>query len=127
MPTVSTPTVSAAHTSPSARNRQTQVRGWLLVVIGCLLAAGMAYAIVSQAPLMLQPGQAIGGTTFTGSAEQGRAALGLFAAVALLGASFAAGGVQLLRHGGLARWLVMTLLGSGALLAVTFWHVMSMF
>lgn len=100
----------------SAANRMTRIRGWVLVVIGVLLAAGMVYAIASQAPLLTDPGTAIDGTTFTGTPALGRAALVLFGAVALLGAAFAGGGVALLRSGRLGKPLVAAIVGAFGLL-----------
>jgi hypothetical protein len=127
MPTITRLPGSPGAPANPAPNRMTAVRGWLLVVLGSLLACGMLYALVSQAPLMLAPGSTIDGDTFTGSAEQGRAALALFGAVVLVGALFVAGGVQLLRHGRLRRWLVVTVLAAGTLLAIMARHVSALF
>ena len=106
--------------SPSAAgtpaNRMTRIRGWMLVVIGILLALGMAYAIISLMPSMTNPGAPIAGTTFTGTPAQARAALILLGAVALLGAAFTAGGVALLRRGRLGKPIVAVIFAAGGLL-----------
>ena len=51
------------------------------------------------APVMLRPGVAVGGTTFTGTESQGRIFLGLFALVGLFGAFCVANGAFMMATG----------------------------
>ena len=60
-------------------------RGWLLLILGLFLVMFMGGITINMAPRMLDPGREIAGSTFTGTAEQARVFLGLFALVILCG------------------------------------------
>ena len=92
----------------------TRVRGGLLLVIGSLLAIGMAVLVVNLLPTMLNPGTQVGGTTFNGSIELGRTAVAVLSWVGLLGLGFAVGGVFLLRRGRFPKGfaIVMGIIGT---------------
>ena len=60
-------------------------RGWLLLVCGLFLVLFMGSITLNIAPSMLNPGKDVAGSTFSGSAEQARIFLGLFALVILCG------------------------------------------
>ena len=60
-------------------------RGWLLLACGLFLVLFMGAITLNLAPTMLHPGKDIAGGTFTGTAEQARVFLGLFALVILCG------------------------------------------
>lgn len=93
---------SEAHvTGPT---RMSRVRGALLMAIGPMLCVAMLWALASLGPELLSAAPtSSSGARFTGTAEQGQAAVLLFAWVALLGVLFTLGGWQLWRHGKLGR------------------------
>jgi hypothetical protein len=94
--------------------RQIRILGSILVVLGTLLAVGMAVLIFNLAPSLMHPGVRFGEMRFTGSAEQGRMVLGLLGWVTLLGGAFAGVGLHQLATGRRNKWL----LGLVALLVV---------
>ncbi len=110
---------SEAHvTGPT---RMSRVRGAVLMAIGPVLCVSMLWILASLGPELLSPAPVSGGdTAFTGTAEQGQAAVLLFAWVALLGAVFTLGGWQLWQHGKLGRRVGVpaALLVSGLLAAM---------
>jgi hypothetical protein len=67
--------------------------GWMFLALGLFLVVLMGAITLSTAPTMLHPGVKIGGSTFTGSAEQGRTFLGLFVVVILFGVTATANGL----------------------------------
>lgn len=87
----------------------TRVRGIALMVIGAALAIGMTVALLSETRGFLNPGVQNGGSTFTGTIEQGQLAVALFALVALLGALFFIGGWQLFMKGKMNKTFVVVL------------------
>ena len=97
-------------------SRITRVRGALLIVVGSLLAIGMAVVVFNLLPTVLNPGTPVDGTTFRGSVEVGRTVVVLLSWVALLGAGFAMGGVFLLRQGRFPRGYGVAM---GAMIAIT--------
>jgi hypothetical protein len=76
-----------------------RVRGRVLVAVGLFLVLFMGAIAWSLAPIMLSPGVAVDGTTFTGTAAQGQIFLGLFALVGLFGAMAVANGVWMIATG----------------------------
>lgn len=94
----------------------TRVRGGLLMVLGTLLAIGMAVLLFNLLPTMLNPGVPVAGTTFSGSVALGQTVIAVLSWVALLGLSFAVGGVFLLRQGRYPRGYAVVM---GLMIAVT--------
>ena len=94
----------------------TRVRGGVLIVIGTLLAIGMAMLVFNLLPTALNPGAQVDGTTFSGSAELGQTMIAVLAWLALLGLSFATGGVYLLRRGRFPRGYAIVM---GLMVAIT--------
>lgn len=80
-----------------------RARGWVLVAVGLFLMLFMAVIAWNLAPMMLSPGVETGGSTFTGTAGQGRIFLGLFALVGLFGAMSVANGVWMIATGRRSR------------------------
>ena len=76
-----------------------RARGGVLVAVGLFLVLLMAAIAWNLAPSLLRPGEAIDGTTFTGTAEQGELYLGLFALVGLIGALAVAAGIHMIATG----------------------------
>ncbi|HEX9964773.1 MAG TPA: hypothetical protein VGB04_07300 [Allosphingosinicella sp.] len=76
-----------------------RVRGGVLLAVGLFLVLFMAGIAWNLAPIMLSPGVAIDGSTFTGTEAQGQIFLGLFALVGLFGAMCVANGVWMMATG----------------------------
>ena len=69
-------------------------RGILLLVLGLFLLGLMGSVTWYMAPMLLRPGvEMADGSTFTGTPEQARMALGLFALVLLFGLVATANGI----------------------------------
>ena len=100
-----------------------RVRGWVMVVVGLFLILFMAGIAWNVAPPMLRPGVEVGGTTFTGSAEQGQIFLGLFALVGLFGAISLANGVHMIATGRRSPALTGIILALFLLLFAVGWAV----
>ncbi|MGJ7532060.1 MULTISPECIES: hypothetical protein [unclassified Variovorax] len=105
-----------------------QVRrlGWVLVVLGVLLAAGMGAIAYALAPSMLSPGVADAqGARFTGTAMQGRTVLGLFGVVILFGFLCIANGAWQIVKGQRSKWLAIATLVMVALIVLSTWRTIS--
>jgi hypothetical protein len=83
-------------TQPAAK-RQT-FRGVGLIVLGGLLFFGVGLLLWRMLPMLMHPGVQIGGTTFNGSASEGRGIALLLAAICGFGALSAAFGAWLLNR-----------------------------
>ena len=83
---------------------ESPARAILLLICGLLLAVGMGVIGYYVAPSMLNPGvESPDGSSYTGTAEQARLFLTLFAAVFVLGLVAIANGIFMLVNGGRAR------------------------
>ena len=99
-------------------SRRVVVLGWVLAVLGVLLTGGMALILKSQYFSMTHPGvQAPDGSTFTGTLEQGRAAIQLFLAVLAFGLLALLNGVWQIATG--RRSLIFA--GATVVLAIAIW------
>ena len=85
-----TPAVGKRVVSP----RLIRLQSWVLIVLGGLLAIGMALLLLNLLPTLTHPGVAVGGSTFSGTAEQAGSVIVLLAWVLLLGLIFVAIGVR---------------------------------
>lgn len=95
-----------------------RARGWVLVCIGIFLMLFMGAIAAMVGRPMLQPGVEVGGSTFTGTAEQARTVIQLFGAIILFGAVSAAYGVYMIATGRQSRTFVVAALLIFALLGV---------
>ncbi|HZF86589.1 MAG TPA: hypothetical protein VE084_23965 [Burkholderiaceae bacterium] len=108
--------------------RQVAVLGAISLVIGLLLAVGMAVIAWRLAPGMLNPGVPdADGSRFTGTAAQGRQALVLFASVAAVGVFSALGGGWQLATGRRSRALLVLMLFALAVVALNVWRTFQLF
>jgi hypothetical protein len=92
------------------------VRGWILLSLGLFLVVIMGIVSMSIAPQMLRPGEEIGGTVFTGTKEQARSIVALFAAVIAFGATSIAYGLFIIVTGRQSRAFIAASLAIAALL-----------
>jgi len=70
--------IQCGHSLPSTQNR---IRGWILLVIGAVLSAGMAYLMVLIGGIMAHSNDPGATTRFNGTAGQ---AFGIFAILSLV-------------------------------------------
>lgn len=113
---------------PMRSARQVAVLGAISLVIGLLLAVGMAVIAWRLAPGMLNPGVPdADGSRFTGTAAQGRQALVLFACVAAVGVFSALGGGWQLATGRRSRELLVLMLLAMVVLALNVWWTLQLF
>ena len=99
--------------------RSWRVRGWMLLVLGLFLAAFMGAIAASMAPTMMRPGIEIGGTTFTGTADEAQTYFLLFGIVIALGLLSAVNGLFMIATGRRsAVFMAMTLAGAVLLILV---------
>lgn len=113
---------------PMRSARQVAVLGAISLVIGLLLAVGMAVIAWRLAPGMLNPGVPdADGSRFTGTAAQGRQALVLFASVAAVGVFSALGGGWQLATGRRSRALLVLMLFALAVVALNVWRTFQLF
>jgi hypothetical protein len=117
--------MSSVIESPAPRftPRQVRVVGSILLVIGALLAAGVALLLANIAPTLLHPGESIGGTRFTGSADLGFMVIGLLGWIVLDGLAFAGIGIHQLSTGRRNKWLLYLGIAMIAITVVAAWQV----
>jgi hypothetical protein len=80
-----------------------RARGGVLVAVGLFLVLLMGAIAWNLAPMVARPGEEVDGSTFTGTAEQGRIIMGLFALVGLFGAVSVANGAWMMATGRRSR------------------------
>jgi hypothetical protein len=100
---------------PMRAEKGPTARGWVLMILGLFLALFMGAITLMVAPSMLQPGQEVDGGTWTGTGQQARLALGLFAGVIVLGLSFAVTGLSIVVTGRQNRLFTILSLALAAL------------
>lgn len=96
-------TLLAADARAAGPSPLSRLRGAVLMTLGPVLATGMGWALATVGPELLSPSGASGDVRWTGSPDQGIAALLLLAWVALLGVVFTLAGWQLWHHGRMGR------------------------
>jgi hypothetical protein len=79
----------------------------MLLFLGSLLVGGMAFLTIWLAPFLLNPGVSQGGTRFTGTPEQAKMIIGVFAIVAAIGVGACFGGGWQLITGRRNKWVVL--------------------
>ena len=109
--------------APRFTPRQVRVMGSVLLVIGTLLAGGVAVLLANIAPTLLHPGESIGGTRFTGSADLGFMVIGLLGWIVLDGLAFAGIGIHQLSTGRRNKWLLYLGIAMIAITVVVAWQV----
>jgi MFS family permease len=105
--------------------RTIRALGWLLLACGVFLVGLMSYLWTVLAPAMAHPGDLTGGTTFTGTAEQGRTILTVFGAVIVFGLASIGYGLWMIVTGrrSIAMMIVVLVLAA-ALIAIS-WRAMT--
>ncbi|HEX7695708.1 MAG TPA: hypothetical protein VF409_14545 [Sphingomonas sp.] len=79
--------------------RAVRAAGWVLLACGAFLAGLMSYLWAVLAPSMAHPGDTVGGTSFTGTADQARAIVTMFGAVIVFGLAAIAYGLWMIVTG----------------------------
>lgn len=93
-------------------------RGILLLLCGLFLIGLMGAILYNMYPTLTHPGDTIGGSTFTGTADQARSTLLLFAAVIVFGLVATANGVYMLVTRQQSKVFVFATLGIAAILLI---------
>ena len=93
--------------------------GWVLVVLGSLLAAFMGYLTYVVAGIMARSNQPGTGARFTGDSTDAAFIYGIFGLVIALGLSFVAGGIWQIIYGRRnKKIIVLVLVLAGVLYAI---------
>lgn len=101
-----------------------KLRGGLLLGLGLFLLLFVGWIALWMLPAMLPPGLSPGnGPTFTGTAEQGRTIIALFAGLITFAATAAAYGVYMLVTGRQNRLIMVVSLLLFAALAYSAWTI----
>lgn len=109
-------------------SRQMRTLGIIQLLIGLFLVGLMGTVTYNVAPGMLRPGETLAdGSTFTGTAEQARFALSLFAAVILFGSVSMTIGLWQIITGRRNKWLVILLMLVAVALVAGWWLTMQSF
>jgi hypothetical protein len=96
--------------------KQVRVLGWLQLVIGLFLIGIMGVITFFVAPLLMSPG---GSSGFTGKPVQALMILFLFCLIIVFGMGAGVSGLLQIVTGRSNRWIIILLLGLGALLVVS--------
>jgi len=105
--------------------RTVRALGWLLLACGVFLAGLMSYLWIVLAPAMAHPGDLTGGTTFTGTAEQARTILTVFAAVIVFGLGSIGYGLWMIVTGRRSIAMMIGVLVLAAALIAIAWRAMA--
>jgi len=96
-------------------------RGVLLLICGLILVGMMGPILWLLAPSMLDPGADTDGAGFSGTVEQGRIIIGLFATIIVFGLVAIAGGLQMIVSNHQSRgFTIVTLALAGVMMLVAF-------
>jgi hypothetical protein len=106
---------------PMRRVGESPLRGIMLLLCGLFLLGLMGAIAYNMYPTLTHPGVTIEGSTFTGTADQARITLLLFAAVIVFGLVATANGIYMLITRQQSRMFMFVSLGLAAvLLVITF-------
>jgi uncharacterized membrane protein len=108
-----------------SENQKLRRLGWIQLVLGVLLAAFGVIASVNLGPDLLQPGVSRGGTTFTGTVEQGRLILLLFAWIVAFGLIGMLNGIWQIKTGRRNKVILVIFALVVVSLVLTTWRVSS--
>jgi uncharacterized paraquat-inducible protein A len=97
---------------------ESPIRGIILLVLGLILLIGMGIIFLNTWPTFSNPGVEIDGSRFTGTAEQGRQALTLFAVVLVFGLLAVVNGIYMLVTRQQSKVFIILTLGLAAVLIV---------
>jgi hypothetical protein len=100
---------------------ESPLRGIVLLLCGLFLLGLMGTIAYNMYPTLTHPGETIGGSTFTGTADQARITLLLFAAVIVFGLVATANGIYMLVTRQQSKVFMFVSLGfAAALVLITF-------
>lgn len=103
---------------PMKGGKKATARGWVLLVLGLILVLMMGAIIVAVAPMMLYPDP----ETFTGTPEQARMFLTLFAVVFFFGVMSMANGLYIIATGRQNKlFTIATFVVAALLVGLTFY------
>lgn len=105
--------------------RSVRMAGWVLLVCGVFLAGLMSYLWSALAPSMAHPGDTVGGTSFTGTADQARAIVTMFGAVIVFGLAAIAYGLWMIVTGRRSIAMMIGVLVLAAILIGIAWRTMA--
>lgn len=107
---------------PMRAVRESRARGWVLLLIGLFLILFMAAITWNMAPMLMEPGADSDGGRFTGTADQARMILMLFAAIIAFGAASAANGAFQIATGRQSKvFTALALLIAAGLIAIIYY------
>lgn len=110
---------------PMREIRESPARAWVLIVIGLFLVLLMGGITIAMAPMLLEPGaESDGGSSFSGTAEQARMILALFAVIIGFGISSTLNGIYMLKTGRQSRAFIVAAIILGLLLLASVWGFM---
>ena len=103
---------------PMRAIRENQIRAWVLIFCGVILIVMMGAITLFTAPMMMNPGDQLDGSSWEGTREQGQVALALFGVVILFGFASLANGIYQLKTGRQSKGFMILTFAILALLAV---------
>ncbi|MDQ4087822.1 MAG: hypothetical protein M3177_07425 [Pseudomonadota bacterium] len=106
---------------PMRAVRESRVRGWAMLLLGLVLVLMTGAITWNMAPTLLQPGKEVDGGTFTGTSEQAKKILGLFAVLIGFGLASITNGMFQIATGRQSKlFTVLGLALAGLLLVIVF-------
>lgn len=107
---------------PMRAVRESRARGWTLLLIGLFLVLFIGAIAWNMAPMLMEPGADADGGRFTGTAEQARMILMLFAAIIAFGIASAINGAFQIATGRQSKlFTALALLIAAGLIAIVYY------
>ena len=99
--------------------------GWLQLLIGLFLVGLMGTITYNLAPALLQAGESVDGSRFTGTPQQAQLILGLFGMVLVFGLGSILSGLWQIKTGRRNKWLFIIMLVLFVVLIAFSWFLRS--
>ncbi|HJR08614.1 MAG TPA: hypothetical protein VJ842_15245 [Pyrinomonadaceae bacterium] len=106
--------------------KQVRRLGWLQLAIGVFLIGLMGTITYNLAPALLQAGESVDGSRFTGTPQQAQLILGLFGMVLVFGVGSVASGLWQIKTGRRNKWLFIVMLVLFVILIAFSWFLRAM-